>query len=406
MNCEEINKLLSAYCDDALSEEEHALVQEHLKSCQACEAELSLLHKIKDAVGELPKMDAPQGFAQSLMQRIDSDPVKPVFPLRRIMTIAASLAIIGITIYLIYMSQEVFVGSEKTAPTQRPVAEFKQSKNGPVNDLGYATEKKAEFRKSLEEEELQEEDSEGIKALKGSRKNTGWKGLAGKDKDAAGALEMEAPLNKKENITRAVQEDALEPRAAVGGKKPESLKDALLVMGEPSWTLPKKLETQANKRGTAHLNGAGTAFEYLVIETDDQNYQKIVKTLMESDPELLLAGVKTHTPEKGVSSQLKKLDKEFAFGLTQIQVLKEKTRVSNRSRSKEQNYAKESRRDFFDEETKNEKTFYRLKLEETWIRDRIKPASRLEDKKQRAAPKAIQSGRTRTLFIIFPKKKK
>lgn len=84
-DCARIEPALSAYADGTISSVAKAEVEAHLKTCARCSEELFLLRAAIRSVGELPKIQAPPGFATRVGVRLraEAEARKPV-PLSRI----------------------------------------------------------------------------------------------------------------------------------------------------------------------------------------------------------------------------------------------------------------------------------------------------------------------------------
>lgn len=70
MRHEEIARLLSSYLDDELTEEERAVVHEHLESCEACSRRLRQLTVLTRNVRSAGNLDLPYAFAHSVLNSI------------------------------------------------------------------------------------------------------------------------------------------------------------------------------------------------------------------------------------------------------------------------------------------------------------------------------------------------
>lgn len=67
---DEIRKLLAAYCGGDLAPDEQALVEEHLRSCPDCAADLEDLKTTLDLVRSTPTAEAPPWLATRIMARV------------------------------------------------------------------------------------------------------------------------------------------------------------------------------------------------------------------------------------------------------------------------------------------------------------------------------------------------
>ena len=62
VKCKKINKLLQLYRDDALTFGEKQIVEEHLKECSTCRAELKSLSSMVKMIESLPEISPPPDF--------------------------------------------------------------------------------------------------------------------------------------------------------------------------------------------------------------------------------------------------------------------------------------------------------------------------------------------------------
>jgi len=66
MNCKQIEKLLSPYLENELSQEKKSLVESHIKECPQCSELLSYMREAKNSLAEIPEIDV----SQSLMKKL------------------------------------------------------------------------------------------------------------------------------------------------------------------------------------------------------------------------------------------------------------------------------------------------------------------------------------------------
>lgn len=94
--CEDYMPALSAFADGELNEEEKAALLDHLEGCASCREKLSELMILHTMFEELPELDAPDGFAERVLDRIhESAPVQTKKPRRRALrTLAACAALV------------------------------------------------------------------------------------------------------------------------------------------------------------------------------------------------------------------------------------------------------------------------------------------------------------------------
>lgn len=70
VKCKKIKKLLQLYIDNALTFGEKQMVEEHLKECSTCRAELKSLSSIVKMIESLPEISPPSGFTEKVMSKI------------------------------------------------------------------------------------------------------------------------------------------------------------------------------------------------------------------------------------------------------------------------------------------------------------------------------------------------
>lgn len=75
MDCKIIKKLLSAYLDGTLDMQEKAMVENHLRRCQSCSAELKSLEDYRKNLTSLRPIKAPADFLERVKARIEKDTV-------------------------------------------------------------------------------------------------------------------------------------------------------------------------------------------------------------------------------------------------------------------------------------------------------------------------------------------
>jgi hypothetical protein len=76
MNCQKIIKLLNPYVDQVLDAESTQQVEEHLKSCLACNKEYQRLKQLGTSLNSLPEINAPNGFTQKIMAKISQEEIQ------------------------------------------------------------------------------------------------------------------------------------------------------------------------------------------------------------------------------------------------------------------------------------------------------------------------------------------
>ncbi len=83
MDCQQYCELLSARLDGELTGEEERELEAHLKQCPRCRALAEQLSGLHGDFSALEEVQAPQGFAQGVMDRIRAGEQKKVIPLFR-----------------------------------------------------------------------------------------------------------------------------------------------------------------------------------------------------------------------------------------------------------------------------------------------------------------------------------
>ena len=75
MECEEIQKLMMAYLDGEISEEERNLVEKHLAECRKCKAEFDSFTQLKEVTDKVKladlKEDIWSGYWKGVYRRIE-----------------------------------------------------------------------------------------------------------------------------------------------------------------------------------------------------------------------------------------------------------------------------------------------------------------------------------------------
>ena len=76
-NCDDVREDFSAVLDGELSPQEQEAVESHLSDCSQCLRELDGLKRIDTLYGELPHVDAPQGFEGNVQELLNPKRVMP-----------------------------------------------------------------------------------------------------------------------------------------------------------------------------------------------------------------------------------------------------------------------------------------------------------------------------------------
>ena len=73
MNCQETQKRLPVYLDDALESDERQQVENHLAACADCQAEARALEKTWDLLGNLKAVEPDPNYRVRFWQSIDAE---------------------------------------------------------------------------------------------------------------------------------------------------------------------------------------------------------------------------------------------------------------------------------------------------------------------------------------------
>ena len=159
--------LLSSYIDGDLTPDQRAEVDEHLAECEACREDLELLRLTLDALHDLPEFEAPAGFADAVMDRVEAEQeaakVVPITRARRRVPMWAPVALAAaacVLVGLVWVAAPWrLVGhdlaSEPAAPAGVAEAVFEAEEYDAVADASadeeWTAEKAREARKTAEE---------------------------------------------------------------------------------------------------------------------------------------------------------------------------------------------------------------------------------------------------------------
>jgi len=115
--CQSLEEALSAYLDGESTAEEKIAVEEHLKKCPYCRAELEDLKTTKALVGDLKRTEAPS----LLWSRIETEiQRKKVVPFRRKVSRFAASAAAAVAIFFTSVTLIGYFSPEPIAPPENP----------------------------------------------------------------------------------------------------------------------------------------------------------------------------------------------------------------------------------------------------------------------------------------------
>jgi anti-sigma factor (TIGR02949 family) len=96
MDCQVVRKFLQVYLDREFSEDDRCDLEEHLKSCPACNARAGYERRFRKAIqARVPKPVTPAEFRRQIVQLIEKQPVSNLFSKRLMMwsTVPAAVAL-------------------------------------------------------------------------------------------------------------------------------------------------------------------------------------------------------------------------------------------------------------------------------------------------------------------------
>jgi hypothetical protein len=109
MDCNGIRERLSAYLEDAVPREERVLIEEHLKSCAECSADLADLNKTIEHLKGLEEVEPPAWMTQKIMAELREEARTKKGILRRLfyplhiklpLEAVAAVLVVGIALYI------------------------------------------------------------------------------------------------------------------------------------------------------------------------------------------------------------------------------------------------------------------------------------------------------------------
>ncbi|MFW6124131.1 MAG: anti-sigma factor family protein [Acidobacteriota bacterium] len=126
MNCKQIEKFLSPYLENNLSQEEKNLVENHLRQCPQCSELLSYMRQAKKSLAEIPEIDVSPSLMKKLY-KIPPQKSKLIFdfllrPALQPILAASMILITVISLYTLnpdrskinkYVNQQIHAGYSK-----------------------------------------------------------------------------------------------------------------------------------------------------------------------------------------------------------------------------------------------------------------------------------------------------
>jgi hypothetical protein len=99
VNCEDIWREVSNYCDGEIDRSLRAAIEEHLRGCKRCTAVVDGTRNVIELYGDDRMLEVPFGFSQRLHRRLDQTMPSPVSTRRNFLgwmvAVAAAVLIVG-----------------------------------------------------------------------------------------------------------------------------------------------------------------------------------------------------------------------------------------------------------------------------------------------------------------------
>ncbi len=67
-DCHKLSDLITSYCDDNITQEEKALVENHIQTCEKCNKKLEILLKSKQILKDSPAMPVPENLFEDFLK--------------------------------------------------------------------------------------------------------------------------------------------------------------------------------------------------------------------------------------------------------------------------------------------------------------------------------------------------
>lgn len=214
MNCSGAKELFSEYIDGALDDATVTSLEDHLRECGDCSAEVDDLRAFRLALGSLPRVAAPPNFLKSVHERIErKSPFRRLasrlfFPLRvKVPLEFAGLAAAALLVVALYLPSrlpmEIRPPADKQAVSHRPAPVEPQVAPGaggdvPAGVVGSSKEPEAIFQavpaapepQPASPRQIETAPPSGGEPLLKARPDAGMAALAGK---AAAPMETRKP---------------------------------------------------------------------------------------------------------------------------------------------------------------------------------------------------------------------
>jgi len=138
MKCEDIEKSLIAYADDAAAPADRRTVESHLAICDACRARVAEFRAVSSLLGELPAIEPSFGFDARVRQRVAAEPQPGWFawfaPQARLALSAAML--VAVTVLMVKLPGSRTQVPAPVVSTVAPAAASSDQDFEAIKDLG------------------------------------------------------------------------------------------------------------------------------------------------------------------------------------------------------------------------------------------------------------------------------
>jgi predicted anti-sigma-YlaC factor YlaD len=132
MKCSHIQKLLSDYLDESVSDKEKAVIAEHLKTCPACQQEMAVLQRLGETLDLVGSPEATVSFKNKVINEIQKTAihVRPRMPFFRKLP---KWALVGTTAVIIVIT--ALSGNHMGRILYQEFARKQQQRELPVVDI-------------------------------------------------------------------------------------------------------------------------------------------------------------------------------------------------------------------------------------------------------------------------------
>ncbi len=264
MECSDIREKLSSYLDGALSPEERSKIEDHLKSCAGCSAQLADLRRTIEHIKGLEEIEPPAWMTQKIMAKVHEESQRKKGILQRLfyplrikvpLEAVATLLIVGLALY-IYRDINPEVKLAK-APTEEASPEILQKEIIREDRIGPI--------KKSEEKNISQEVA--IAPEKPARETTQGKSEA-KDKIEAAAPKAPEPQKKFEfayKEQKAAPASATEAaKSAAGAMRQETKREVAQAVPGMKAAVEGKTESMGLTVKVRDLEGAAKEIEKTV----------------------------------------------------------------------------------------------------------------------------------------------